>query len=122
MCLTLQNSVLPLLRHPTIFLVLTAGRAAQRLQEVLFGEAADDVSASTIHRLLGYRNGELQKRLAIADLAQTIADQVRLIHVVQPSLHGAVMQRSCWCNNPFVHIGLACDIEHAETVGFMVLA
>lgn len=41
-----------------------AGRAAQRLQEVLSGQYADEVSASTIHRLLGYRNAAVQKRLA----------------------------------------------------------
>jgi hypothetical protein len=40
------------------------GRAAQRLQELLSGEYAEDVSASTIHRLLGYRNGAVAKRLA----------------------------------------------------------
>lgn len=64
MCPTLHNSVLPLLRHPPFLPARTAGRAAQRLQEVLFGEAAEDVSASTIHRLLGYRNGAFQKRMA----------------------------------------------------------
>lgn len=41
---------------------LSAGRAAQRLQEVLSGQHAGDMSASTIHRLLGYRNKEVIKR------------------------------------------------------------
>lgn len=37
-------------------LLPAAGRAAQRLQEL----SGDDLSASTIHRLLGYRNPGLQ--------------------------------------------------------------
>lgn len=40
-------------RHPVL---PAAGRAAQRLQEL----SGDDSSASTIHRLLGYRNPGLQ--------------------------------------------------------------
>lgn len=52
----------------------TAGRAAQRLQEVLSGPAAEDVSASTIHRLLGYRNGAVLKRLSSEDQAALSAE------------------------------------------------
>jgi len=46
-----------------------AGRAAQRLQEVFSDQDDSGMSSSTIHRLLGYRNNEVQKRTAAAAAA-----------------------------------------------------
>jgi ATP-dependent exoDNAse (exonuclease V) alpha subunit len=48
---------------------MCAGRAAQRLQELLSGEEAKVISASTIHRLLGYRNRQALKRMSAAGTA-----------------------------------------------------
>lgn len=57
--------------HP----VVVIGRAAQRLQEVLSAQHAEAVAASTIHRLLGYRNSAVAKRAAAEGASGTNSRQ-----------------------------------------------
>jgi ATP-dependent exoDNAse (exonuclease V) alpha subunit len=60
------------------FILWCTGRASQRLQELLSGEHAEEVSASTIHRLLGYRNGAVVKRLAVAAAGEAAGSNTAL--------------------------------------------
>lgn len=74
------SHVSPFTSLPSLFhfmlRVVPAGRAAQRLQELLSVQDTKDTSASTIHRLLGYHNREVLKRQGAA--AKSLAEAAGL--------------------------------------------
>jgi hypothetical protein len=89
-----------------LLLLCYAGRAAQRLQEVV-SSCGYDAPASTIHRLLGYRGRKT--RASSSSAASTAADSVQLVNSRSSGLGGSAQAAAAAGGDDELDLGGLCE-------------